>query len=144
LERAEKRLDRLPPLVRERITLWQGALTYRDARLTGYDASVLMEVIEHIDEPRLEAMEQAVFGAAQPAMVIITTPNADYNPTWESLPAGAMRHRDHRFEWSRSAFEAWAGRVADVYGYEVAFAPIGPVDAELGSPTQMGIFTRDK
>ena len=96
-------LDRMPDRQRERLQIFQSALTYRDDRLAGLDAAVLMEVIEHVDPERLPALERAVFGFAAPATVVVTTPNAEYNPHFASLAAGAMRHRDHRFEWTRAA-----------------------------------------
>lgn len=145
LERAARalHLDELPDAQRDRIKLLQGALTYRDRRMRGYDAAVLQEVIEHLDEPRLRAAEAAVFGYAQPSTVIVTTPNAEYNVRWPSLPAGQFRHADHRFEWTRAEFADWAGGVADQYGYaDVQYLPIGPVDEQVGSPTQMAVFTR--
>jgi 3' terminal RNA ribose 2'-O-methyltransferase Hen1 len=46
------RLDRQPDLLARRVTLKQGSLTYTDAALKGYDAAVLMEVMEHVDPPR--------------------------------------------------------------------------------------------
>ncbi|MFD8480823.1 3' terminal RNA ribose 2'-O-methyltransferase Hen1 [Kitasatospora sp. NPDC059673] len=134
------RLDRMSERQASRVRLVQGALTYTDARLKGYDAAVLCEVIEHLDLPRLPALEYAVFGAARPAAVVVTTPNAEYNVRWESLPAGHLRHGDHRFEWSRAEFTAWAARVADNYGYTVAFEPVGPLDPEVGAPTQLAHF----
>ncbi|GLW53229.1 3' terminal RNA ribose 2'-O-methyltransferase Hen1 [Kitasatospora phosalacinea] len=133
-------LDRMPERLARRVKLVQGALTYTDARLKGYDAAVLCEVIEHLDLPRLPALEYAVFGAARPAAVVVTTPNAEYNVRWESLPAGRMRHDDHRFEWSRAEFAAWAERVAADYGYGVELEPVGPVDPEVGAPTQLAHF----
>ena len=136
------RLDNLPAAQRERITLLQGALTYRDQRLAGFDAAVAMEVIEHIEADRLEALEAAVFGAAQPGAVIITTPNSEYNALFENLPPGEFRHRDHRFEWTREEFQAWAGGVAARRHYDVRFQGIGPEDPTRGAPTQMGVFTR--
>jgi SAM-dependent methyltransferase len=136
------RLDRLPPRQRERIDLAQSSLTYRDARLAGFDAAVLMEVIEHVDEPRLGALEHGVFGHARPGTVVVTTPNVEYNVRWPSLPAGRARHPDHRFEWTRSQFRDWAARVADHYGYAVRSEPVGPDDPEVGPPTQMAVFTR--
>ena len=135
-------LDRMSERQAARVRLVQGALTYTDARLTGYDAAVLAEVIEHVDPPRLPALEYAVFGAARPGTVVVTTPNAEYNVRWESLPAGHVRHPDHRFEWDRTEFRAWAEQVADGYGYHVAFAPVGPDDPEVGPPTQLATFTR--
>ncbi len=96
-----------------RVTLFQGSLAYTDARLKGYDAAVLSEVIEHLDLPRLPALEYAVFGSARPRTVVVTTPNVEYNVRWESLPAGHVRHADHRFEWTRAEFAAWAAGVAE-------------------------------
>lgn len=136
------RLDEMHDAQRGRVKLLQSPLTYRDRRLQGFDAAVLMEVIEHLDPPRLAALEQNVFGSARPSTVLVTTPNAEYNATWESLPAGEFRHPDHRFEWSRSEFGAWAAGVAERHGYEVRHVPIGPEDPALGSPTQMAVFTR--
>ncbi|MFD8754541.1 3' terminal RNA ribose 2'-O-methyltransferase Hen1 [Kitasatospora sp. NPDC059577] len=135
------RLERLPERQAARVTLAQGALTYTDARLKGYDAAVLCEVIEHLDLPRLPALEYAVFGAARPRAVVVTTPNAEYNVRWETLPAGSVRHADHRFEWSRAEFRAWAGKVAAAYGYTVVLRPVGPYDEEVGAPTQLALFT---
>ncbi len=137
------RLARLPERQAARVTLAQGALTYTDARLKGYDAAVLCEVIEHLDLPRLPALEYAVFGAARPRAVVVTTPNVEYNVRWESLPAGRARHADHRFEWSRAEFEAWAGKVAAAYGYAVELRPVGPEDPEVGPPTQLALFRTD-
>ncbi|MEU4894624.1 3' terminal RNA ribose 2'-O-methyltransferase Hen1 [Streptomyces sp. NPDC044780] len=134
------RLDRMPERQSARLKLTQGALTYTDSRLTGYDAAVLSEVIEHVDPPRLPALEHAVFGAARPKAVVVTTPNVEYNVRWETLPAGRMRHGDHRFEWTREEFRAWAGQVAERHGYTVEFRPVGPEDPEVGPPTQLALF----
>jgi 3' terminal RNA ribose 2'-O-methyltransferase Hen1 len=144
LERARQRfnLDRLPTKQRERITLIHGALTYRDRRLEGYDAAAVVEVIEHLDPPRLRAFERVLFEFARPTAVVLTTPNAEYNVRWEALPAGRFRHKDHRFEWTRGEFQTWAAAIAEGFGYSVRFLPVGPEDAAVGAPTQMGVFTR--
>lgn len=144
LEQAKRRLklDRMPDAQRARIQLLQSPLTYRDARLAGYDAAALVEVIEHFDRPRLDAAERSVFGEARPATVVVTTPNVEYNVRWETLPAGTFRHPDHRFEFTREQFAAWAAAVADRHGYRVRFLPVGPEDPEVGPPTQMGVFER--
>jgi 3' terminal RNA ribose 2'-O-methyltransferase Hen1 len=134
------RLERLAPRQRERVRLFQTALTYRDRRLTGFDAAAVVEVIEHLDAPRLASFERVVFEHARPGSVIVTTPNREYNAKFEGLPAGRFRHRDHRFEWTRSELEEWAGGVAGRFGYSVRFLPIGPEDPELGAPTQMAVF----
>jgi 3' terminal RNA ribose 2'-O-methyltransferase Hen1 len=136
------RLERLPPMQRERIRLVHGSLMYRDSRLTGFEAAAVVEVIEHLDPPRLAAFERVVFEFARPATVVITTPNAEYNVRWESLPAGQFRHRDHRFEWTRAQFGQWARGVAAHTGYAVRFASVGPEDPDVGSPTQMAIFSQ--
>jgi 3' terminal RNA ribose 2'-O-methyltransferase Hen1 len=134
------RLERMPPRQRERVELFQTALTYRDKRLAGFDAAAVVEVIEHLDEPRLRSFERVVFGDAHPATIVVTTPNREFNAKFEGLPAGEFRHRDHRFEWTRAEFEGWAGRVAADHGYGVRFLPVGPDDPELGAPTQMAVF----
>jgi 3' terminal RNA ribose 2'-O-methyltransferase Hen1 len=136
------RLDQMAPRQRERVRLLQGALTYRDRRLAGYDAAVLMEVIEHLDPERLPAMETAIFGDAAPGTVIVTTPNVEYNARFEGMPAGTLRHRDHRFEWTRAEFRSWASDVAERNGYTVRFLPVGEEDAEVGSPTQLAVFAK--
>ncbi|HET7234145.1 MAG TPA: 3' terminal RNA ribose 2'-O-methyltransferase Hen1 [Longimicrobium sp.] len=140
---AEKlKLDRMHEAKRNRIRLLHGSLVYRDRRLEGFDAAAVVEVIEHLDPPRLAAFERAVFASARPGTVIVTTPNAEYNVRWPSLPAGRFRHRDHRFEWTRAELAEWANAVAARHGYTVAFHLVGPMDDEVGSPTQMAIFTR--
>jgi 3' terminal RNA ribose 2'-O-methyltransferase Hen1 len=143
LDRAAARLhlEDLPPQQRQRLKLIQGSLLYRDSRLVGYDAAVLVEVIEHLEPRRLDTVARVLFGYTRPGTVILTTPNREYNMKWPRQPAGVLRHRDHRFEWTRAEFQAWAGRVAARYGYTVDFVAIGPEDPHVGSATQMGIFT---
>jgi 3' terminal RNA ribose 2'-O-methyltransferase Hen1 len=138
---AEKlHLDRLPPIQKQRISLIQGSLGYRDERLAGFDAAAVVEVIEHLDPARLSAFERVLFEFARPRIVVITTPNVEYNVKFESLPAGRFRHQDHRFEWTRQHFQTWADNVGRRFGYAVRFLPIGPEDPAVGSPTQMGVF----
>jgi 3' terminal RNA ribose 2'-O-methyltransferase Hen1 len=136
------RIERMNERQRERLRLIQGSLTYRDDRLAGYDAAVLMEVIEHIESNRLPALERAVFEYAQPRHIVVTTPNREYNVRFETLPAGRFRHRDHRFEWSRQEFARWATSVGERFGYGIRYLPIGPDDPEVGPPTQMAVFSR--
>ena len=142
LEIAHRRLnlDQISDRQAERIKLIHGSLIYRDQRLANFDAAAVVEVIEHLDPPRLSAFERVVFEFARPKTVVLTTPNSEYNVNWESLPAGKFRHADHRFEWTRQEFQDWANRVASQHGYSVRFVPVGPVDASVGSPTQMGVF----
>ncbi|WP_067482578.1 3' terminal RNA ribose 2'-O-methyltransferase Hen1 [Actinomadura hibisca] len=144
VEMAERRLRRdvQPRGDAERLEVFQGALTYADPRFHDHDAAVLMEVVEHVDPPRLTALENVVFGDAHPRVVVVTTPNAEHNVRYEGLAPGAMRHPDHRFEWTRTEFRAWADRVAAAHGYTVRYLPVGDDDPEVGPPTQMGVFTR--
>jgi 3' terminal RNA ribose 2'-O-methyltransferase Hen1 len=143
LEIAKERLhlEHISPLSQSRLQLMQGSLTYRDDRLKDYDAAVLVEVIEHLDLNRLGAMERVVFEFARPKSVIMTTPNIEYNIRFENLPNGKLRHRDHRFEWTRTEFQAWANQVAERFSYTVEFQAIGFNDPEVGSPTQLALFS---
>jgi 3' terminal RNA ribose 2'-O-methyltransferase Hen1 len=137
------RVERMPARQRERIKLMQGSLMYRDQRLKGFDAATVVEVIEHLDQPRLAAFERVLFEFATPAAVVLTTPNVEYNVRFESLPAGVFRHKDHRFEWTRAQFQEWAQRIGESYGYAVRFLPVGPEDDAVGAPTQMAVFERN-
>jgi 3' terminal RNA ribose 2'-O-methyltransferase Hen1 len=134
------RLDHMTPKQRERIELFQGALTYRDERFAGYDAAVLVEVIEHIDPPLHTIVERVIFRYARPQTVIVTTPNREYNELFENLTEARLRHPDHRFEWTRAEFQDWAEHVAAVYNYQVRIEPLGPKDERYGAPSQVAIF----
>jgi hypothetical protein len=102
----------------------------------------MVEVIEHMDINRLPALERVVFEFASPRTVIITTPNAEYNKNYDRLGIDNMRHHDHRFEWTRSQFRAWAKSVCKRFNYSVAFTEIGEADETAGAPTQMGVFSK--
>jgi 3' terminal RNA ribose 2'-O-methyltransferase Hen1 len=145
LEVAQRRLklDRLPAHQAGRVRLLHGSLMYRDKRLEGFDAAAVVEVVEHLDPPRLVAFERVVFEFAKPRTVVLTTPNREYNVTWEKLPAGQFRHADHRFEWTRQEFRDWAEAIAGRFGYAVRFLPVGPEHLSLGPPTQMAVFARN-
>jgi len=136
------KLERMPTRKRERLKLMHGSLLYRDQRLAGYDAATVVEVIEHLDPPRLAAFERVLFAWARPDTVVVTTPNAEYNVKFDTLPAGQFRHKDHRFEWTRDQFHQWSQGVASRFGYTVRFLPIGDEDGHVGAPTQMGVFSR--
>jgi len=144
LAKAEKRLqlDELSDRQRGRIKLIQSSVTYLDDRLEGFDAVVLMEVIEHLELQRLPALVSSVFAHAAPESVIVTTPNADYNPLYPSLARGTFRHPDHRFEWGRESFQAWAAEVCGSHAYTVSIEGIGPADETVGAPTQMAVFRK--
>jgi 3' terminal RNA ribose 2'-O-methyltransferase Hen1 len=133
----------MAPRQRARVDLYQGSLTYRDKRLSGFDAAAVVEVIEHLEPSRLASFERVLFVHAQPETVIVTTPNVEYNVRFETLPAGQLRHRDHRFEWTRAEFTNWCNGVAERRGYGVDISGIGAADPEVGSPSQMALFRRE-
>ncbi|MBN0041714.1 3' terminal RNA ribose 2'-O-methyltransferase Hen1 [Cellulosimicrobium cellulans] len=147
LERAATRLrlHDASDAERERVRLLQSSLTYTDDRVRGFDAAVLMEVVEHVDPSRLHALAHAVLGHARPRAVVVTTPNAEYNVHYPNLldgPGGSrVRHPDHRFEWTRAELRAWAGAVAERYGYAVEHRDVGPLAPDVGAPTQMVVLT---
>ena len=143
LERAKARLnlDNAGDATRERILLFQGSLTYKDKRFAGYDAACIVEVIEHLDMPRLAAFERVLFEFAKPPIVVLTTPNREYNEHYAFSNDGDMRHDDHRFEWTRAEFREWALTKAEKFGYTAQFSEIGDADDKThGAPTQMGVF----
>ena len=140
LDVAERRLATDHQRRLERLRLLQSSVTYRDDRLTGFDAMVLMEVVEHVDPPRLPALVDTVFGHARPRTVVLTTPNAEHNVRYPTL--AGFRHPDHRFEWTRADLRAWAGSVANKHGYDVRYDAVGADDPEVGPPTQLAVFTR--
>lgn len=146
LENARERLklERIPEKQAARIQVIHGSLSYRDRRLEGFDAAAVVEVIEHLDPPRLSAFERVIFEFARPGTVVLTTPNREYNVSWENVGTERLRHPDHRFEWTRQEFQDWARGVAERHGYGVRFLPVGPVDEALGAPTQMGVFERGR
>ncbi|TGD96806.1 3' terminal RNA ribose 2'-O-methyltransferase Hen1 [Methylobacterium nonmethylotrophicum] len=142
LARAARRFETLPEALHRKLALLQGSLIYRDARLRGFDAAALVEVIEHVEPDRLPHLERALFGDAKPATIVVTTPNRDHNALFPGLPADRLRHPDHRFEWSRAEFAAWAGRVASDHGYAVRIEGIGDAHPDYGAPSQMAVFSR--
>jgi 3' terminal RNA ribose 2'-O-methyltransferase Hen1 len=144
LETAHERLklDRLAPKKAERITLLHGSLIYRDRRLEGFDAAAVVEVVEHLDPPRLEAFERVLFEFARPRVVVITTPNREFNVMWEGVGETRLRHPDHRFEWTRPEFMEWASGIVERYEYSVRLLEVGAAAEGVGAPTQMGVFER--
>ena len=144
LERAARRLklERMSPSKRARVDLFHGSFVYDDARLEDFDAITLVEVIEHVDAERLDAVERVVFARARPRVVIVSTPNVEYNATFENMSPGNLRHPDHRFEWTREEFRAWVDGVCSRQGYSSRIEGIGEAHEAYGPPTQMAVFTR--
>ncbi|MCL2180131.1 MAG: 3' terminal RNA ribose 2'-O-methyltransferase Hen1 [Treponema sp.] len=135
------RIDEANDSLREKVSIFQSSLLYKDIRFKGYDAACVIEVIEHLDTARLSAFERVLFEFTKPRYVILTTPNKEYNVKYENIDENKLRHGNHRFEWTRDEFQTWARKIADQYGYTVKFSGIGEIDDELGASTQMGVFT---
>ena len=142
LLKAKERLhyDEMAPMQKQRITLFQGSLTYHDKRLEGYDAAAVVEVIEHLDTNRLKAFERVLFALAKPKTVVLTTPNKEYNSLFEKMDATEMRHTDHRFEWTRDEFAQWVKSISEKYSYNAEITGVGDADENVGSPSQMAVF----
>ncbi len=145
LEKAAQRLriERMEEYKKSKLTLMQASLTYRDDRFSGYDCACVIEVIEHIEPMRIPAFERAVFEFAAPRTVVLTTPNREYNANYRNLSENELRHGDHRFEWTRAEFKAWTEHICGKFGYVCKISGIGDADEEFGSPTQMGVFTKN-
>ena len=130
-------LDWLRPDPRLAVRL--GSFEDVDRDLAGFDAAVLLETIEHIEPGHLPRVERAVFASMHPGLVLVTTPNQEYN-VLHGMQAGRKRHPGHHFEWTRAQFQHWAEGVARRHGYSVSFADLGPPDSARGSSTQMARF----
>ncbi|MDD6490563.1 MAG: 3' terminal RNA ribose 2'-O-methyltransferase Hen1 [Clostridia bacterium] len=144
LEKAKQKLnyESMKPYLKNKLTLIQASLMYKDERFSGFDAACVVEVIEHLDIQRIPFFEKVLFGYAQPKTVILTTPNKEYNVKYPTLANGTLRHRDHRFEWTRDEFKNWCEHICSEFGYKAEIKNIGETDVEYGSPTQMGVFTK--
>lgn len=145
LEKAARRLkpDSMNEFRRSKLTLMQASLTYRDKRFEGYDCACVIEVIEHLDPLRIPALERVVFEFASPRTVVLTTPNREYNDHYGKMRDNGLRHDDHRFEWTREEFRAWTAHVCEKFGYTCVISGIGEEDPQHGTPTQMGVFSKN-
>ncbi len=117
-----------------------GSFLSNELDLSGFDAAAMVETIEHVEPSQLSRVEQTVFSTWRPKIIVLTTPNSEYNPVL-GLASHEFRHVDHKFEWDRRKFHSWACGVAERNGYEVQFEYIGPNDPILGSSTQLAIFS---
>ena len=124
-----------------RLRLVNGSYTDAALALAGFDAATLVETIEHLPAEQLAAVERVVFASWQPTLLIVTTPNREYNPLY-GLADGEFRDPDHRFEWDRARFRRWARAIAERQDYTVRFSDVGDTDPELGAPSQMAVFER--
>jgi 3' terminal RNA ribose 2'-O-methyltransferase Hen1 len=140
LDRVRQRLRERPD-ARARIILHAGSITRPDPRLAGFDCAALVEAFEHLPPERLSALERALFHVLRPRHVVLTTPNADYNPLL-GVPPYRFRHPDHQFEWGRARFRHWCSRAARMAGYAVRFEDVAGSHPACGGATQMAVFDR--
>jgi len=122
-------------------SLEHASFTQLDERWAGFDAAAMVETLEHVAPEHLSRVERSVFAVARPGIVVMTTPNREYNELY-GMAKEDFRHADHKFEWSRAKFRAWAENLAARNGYRVMCEDVGRADPLLGSPTQMGVFRR--
>ncbi|KAF9976406.1 Small RNA 2'-O-methyltransferase, partial [Mortierella antarctica] len=129
------------------IELYQGSVAEPDGRLVGYDALACLEVVEHLDPEVLEKFWSVVLGSYKPKIVIVSTPNAEFNIYFPQLkygtPDAILRNDDHRFEWTRQEFEQWCTAAAEEYGYSASFTGVGTLpnsDLAVGHCTQFAIL----
>ncbi|XP_015606108.1 uncharacterized protein LOC107272936 [Cephus cinctus] len=126
------------------IRLYEGSVTHADRKLENCDAVICIELIEHLYPDTLMDFPYNVFGYIKPRVVVVTTPNADFNVLFDNF--SGFRHPDHKFEWSREQFRDWAENIVARYpNYEVTIQGIGdgPAGTEhCGSCSQMAVFHR--
>jgi SAM-dependent methyltransferase len=133
---------RLQPAERRKVDTLVGLATNADPRTRGFDVALAVEVVEHLDPGRLDEFADAVFRTARPSLVVLTTPNREYNAVWKSLADGGLRIADHQFEWTRAEAAEWAEAQATRHGYRWTTAEIGPAHPEHGAPSQLLAFQR--
>ena len=141
LRAAQARLADLPPETRAKVQLAQASMTVAHPNLRGYDCACLVETIEHLPLGDLNRLERALFADMRPGHVIVTTPNAEFNPVL-GVPSHRFRHPGHHFEWDRARFSGWAEGVAARHGYTVTCHAIGEAHPALGGTSQMAVFAR--
>jgi SAM-dependent methyltransferase/predicted nucleotidyltransferase len=137
LRRTEARFAALPDADRQRVAFHHGSLSVWHDELAGHDGAVAVEVIEHLDPSDLDAFVQTAFGRLRPRVLVLTTPNAEFNALLKTV---GLRHPEHRFEWTRAQFRAWTRPIASAYSYEVVIRPLGRSYPWYGAPTQLALF----
>lgn len=141
-----QRISRPQPLV---IEAYAGCVTKVDPDIQNNNPNILavvgIEIVEHLHPDVLRGFEETVFGIISPQLVIVTTPNSDFNEVF-NLPPGKFRHWDHKFEWSRKEFQLWCDKiVCEFINYEYRIEGIceGPEETKhLGCVSQMAIFEK--
>jgi 3' terminal RNA ribose 2'-O-methyltransferase Hen1 len=142
LLKAKERLTRAFTTIPSKVEFYHGSLTYLDDRLNNFDAVAVVEVIEHLAPHFLETFSKLLFGRLKPRIVIVTTPNKEFNVNFPSLAHGRLRDRTHRFEWTRAEFRLFCENNAAANGYTLEISGIGNDCFQTGQPTQLAVFVR--
>ncbi|CAG2101878.1 unnamed protein product [Medioppia subpectinata] len=99
-----------------KVNVFNGSVAQKDSRLKNFDAITCVELIEHLTPDVLTALPDNIFGYIEPKVVIITTPNVEYNVVFPQLKdSSRLRHWDHKFEWTRHEFDNWCRSVVEKY-----------------------------
>ncbi|XP_060071908.1 small RNA 2'-O-methyltransferase-like [Ylistrum balloti] len=126
------------------IQIYHGDATVVDMRMLGYDAVSMIEFIEHLCPEDLHKVCNTVFHELQPRIIVVTTPNFEYNQLFPD-DGQTFRHCDHKFEWTRKEFQSWGNLQAGIHGYTVHYTGIGDPPQEkshLGHCSQAAIFEK--
>ncbi|XP_027010163.1 small RNA 2'-O-methyltransferase isoform X1 [Tachysurus fulvidraco] len=126
------------------IKLYEGSITETEPCTKGFDLITCIEVMEHLQLWEVERFSEVLFEYMEPHTVIISMPNAEFNPLLPGLTG--FRHKDHKYEWTRAQFQAWAEGVCRKYGYSVEFTGVGEAPGEtrnVGFCSQIAIFQRE-
>lgn len=114
----------------------------------GVEAVTALELIEHLHPEDIGQFSHTVFGVIEPKLVILSTPNSDFNPLFPNWEEGTLRHWDHKFEWSREEFREWVSNVVGLYPqYDVEFNGVGfweDFEYSNGPASQFAIFRRNE
>ncbi|KAA6429266.1 MAG: methyltransferase type 12 [Trebouxia sp. A1-2] len=114
--------------------------------LAGIDGAALVEVVEHLDPTPLHNLGPCLLGGLQPKVLVVTTPNREYNAVLHQLGnallPNKLRNTDHRFEWTRQEFEDWSKGLAGRHGYTVKFWGAGKAMHEGKALSALGVQGR--
>lgn len=141
-----QRTSRPKPL---EVEAYSGCVTKMDSEVYQQNPNIFavvgIEIIEHLHSDVLRGFEENVFGVISPNIVIVTTPNSDFNVVF-NLPPGKFRHWDHKFEWSREEFRLWCEKIITEfknYTYRIEGICEGPEEtSHLGCVSQMAVFEK--
>jgi len=117
------------------------------------DAITMVEVIEHLPADALENLPFVLFGFYRPRVIVISTPNREYNKCIKGFDLNTFRHHDHKFEWTREEFQNWCEvQISNYEGYEVSYQTVGRLHSaaeedffsvkDHGRCTQIAVFKR--